>query len=295
MNFALGNVITNEYEPMTDVDPDSDSPEMEDELPSIEFINENITDAQAESRIRVIDSHFEKMCIWSNEVIRTLEQFLTRGVNRYKKIYIIDGLNETCRVRSEMNTRGGFPHGPYECRRRGCHCKFEDIIRDQSRKYSNNILLVVTKDPNYKTNGKWYGSMLRLSNLPNVIMFPMTMDSMEITSDEFKDKDDYYCFLDSQKKRKQRDHDDLGVLLLARILQREYGPDRCSIVSGDYFRDNKIVANVSPPYIFNIVKDNQVLFNEKVYPSFINSFTSCKCDNWACSQKNASFEPVLVY
>jgi len=29
---------------------------------------------------------------------------------------------------------------------------------------------------------------------------------------------------------------------LARILQSEYGSDRCSIVSQDYYRDKKIVA-----------------------------------------------------
>jgi len=293
MNFALGNVSTNDYEPMTD--DDFDSPKMEDDLPSIEFIDEKITDAQAQSVIDNTDKYFKKVCTWSHEVIRTLEHFLNKGVDRYKKIYVIDGLNETCRVRARMKTRYGAPHGRFECHKKGCPCRFEDIIRDQSRKYSNAILLVVTKNPNYKTNDNWYESMLRLSNLPNVIMFPMTMDSMEITPDEFECKDSYRDFLDDQKKRKQRDHDDLGVLLLARILQSEYGSDRCSIVSEDYFRDKKIVANVSPPYMFNIVKDNQVLFKEKVDPLIINSFTPCKCDYWACLQKNASFEPVLVY
>jgi len=279
--------LADDYEPMTD--DDYDSQEMEDELPSIEFINEKITDAQAESRIKVIDSHFEKMCSWLYEVIQILEQFLNKG----KKIWIIDGLNETCRARTQMKTLEGFQHGPYECHQKGCPCKFEDIICAQSLKYSNDILLVVTKDPNYKISANWHKNMLDLSNLPNVIMFPMTMDSMEITSDEFKNKYYYHSFLDGQKKKKQRDHDDLGVLLLARIIEGRYGLGRFAVVSQDHYRDKEIVANVSPPYTFNIVKGGNVLFNKKVDPRIINSFIPCKCDNWACSQKNSG--SVLAY
>ena len=145
---------------------------------------------------------------------------------------------------------------------------------------------MVTKDPNYKMKkDNWCQTMLDLSNLPNVIMFPMTMDSMEITSNEFKNNRYYHEFLDSQKKGKQRDHDDLGVLLLARILGNKYG-SRCAVITEDYYRDKEVVADVSPLYTFNIINHNEVLFNEKVDSSTINSFTSCKCNNFDCFQKN---------
>ena len=173
-------------------------------------------------------------------------------------------------------------HGRLQCNRHYCPCTFEEIICAQSLEYPNDMLLVVTKKPNYKADNIWRKNMMRLSYLPNVVMFPMTTAE---DANKIKNKNYYRKFINRQKKNKQRDHDDLGVLLLARILKKKYGSDRCLIVSEDQYRDMKIVANASPSYKFNIVKDSKVLFRKSVNPLFINSFTKCECEYWACFHK----------
>ena len=44
-----------------------------DELPPIEDINKKITDAQAESRIEVVNNHYENFCALAKEVVQILD------------------------------------------------------------------------------------------------------------------------------------------------------------------------------------------------------------------------------
>lgn len=246
----------------------------------------NISGNAAAEVIEKTDEKYAEFCILEKEIIQILDPYLNG--TKCKKIYIIDALNETCRVRVQEMKSFRDPHvshGPQQCAIPECRCYFEHIFTDQSKRYSDSILLVVTKDPNFKEKENWwYESVNELSELPNVIMFPMTMDdTMEIDFDTRPEWNNW-CIL--QKKEKIREHDDLAVRLLKRILYKRYG-SRCEVVTQDRYRDAKIVAKVNPPYTFNIVNNSNILLQKKIIPNVVNSFAPCKCNNWHCSQKVA--------
>jgi hypothetical protein len=264
----------------------NESAEMVDEISSYSELM-RISEKDVIQVLNKTDKALQTICGFADAVDAALH---TKINSSSGKIIVVDALNVTCRIRGTTMHDFNDPslyHSWYECNKRDlCKCTMSDIIRQLALQHVNDTLFIVAKDPNYSPSKRfrWSEEIEKLSTIPNVVMFPMTVDSMAVEAEDFSCYREYQDFVGHHKKLRIREHDDLGVLLLWRILKQKYR-GKCELLSYDQYRDEDLMSRSTPTYKFNIVCNKELVFSEDVDPSTINSKNPCLCQKQYCTHQ----------
>jgi len=225
-----------------------------------------------ESLIEATYDCYESMYRLRSQVKKKLMSIVQK--KDWNQIRVIDGFNRACILRSRM-LKFDFKwkeHSAFECWNNNCKCETVHIMKKDFRNRPNDLHLLV-----FKERGKtleqlktWYRDIEELSTEPNAVLFFMSFNPKEYYISH-NHRRSYYDRIQSPIRPIQRiitekqDHDDLGVLILEKIVKENFD-HKCYRVTEDKYRNLNEMIETIPPFWFNIIKDKRVIYDHAIHP-----------------------------